>query len=449
MFGSMVLEVAIGVIFAYLLLSLIVTAVTELISGWLKWRAKDLRAGLQRLLNSEQPEKWVSALYEHPLIQGLTQDRRKAASADSTAEAAAGRGPSYIPSRTFAIAFLDVLRDEHPAGRLLSQALHRVLDTTPDSASMGDLKKAIADEVRKIPDDGIGATLKQHATALVGRIPDNVPLAEAKGDLRAYAQKLSDLPLQTLIENLPDAKLRKALLTLLEDSNRDVESLKETLEVWFNNSMARVSGWYKRKTQTVHVLLAIVLTLVINVDTVLLVDALSTNQALRQSLVAEAEAYADQEKPANGQPGGGAQASDPAENYRKLRAQLDSLDLPIGWLLPGERKAPPGTPPELKNADFRDWPGWWAADMTEEQWTKWASLWGDTIRFHLFGWVLTAFAISLGAPFWFDMLNKVINIRSSGKAPEEKPKAPKEVPKPLEPGETPVQADLADGLKRR
>lgn len=444
MFGSMVLEVAIGVIFAYLLLSLIVTAVTELISGWLKWRAKDLKAGLQRLLNSEQPEKWVNALYDHPLIQGLTRDGGKSTpAAGESKRRADGRGPSYIPSRTFAIAFLDVLREEQPAGRLLSQGLRRALDATPDSASVADLKKAVADEIQKIPDAGIGATVKQHATALVGRIPDNVPLTDAKRDLRGYAQRLSSMDLPALIESLPDAKLKKALLTLLEDSQRDVEALKENLEVWFNNSMARVSGWYKRKTQTVHIILAIILTLVINVDTVLLVDALSTNQALRESLVAEAEAYADQETPANGNPGNGSQTSDPAENYRKLRAQLDSLDLPIGWLLPGERKVPPGTPPELMNTDFRDWPGWWAPGMTPEQWAKWATLWRDTIRFHLFGWVLTAFALSLGAPFWFDILNKVINIRSAGKAPEEKPKAPKEVPKPLEPGETPAQADSA------
>lgn len=443
MFGSMVLEVAIGVIFVYLLLSLIVTAVTELISGWLKWRAKDLKAGLRRLLNSEQPDRWVNALYDHPLIQGLTKDGGKAPTDGASGKRADGRGPSYIPSRTFAIALLDVLRDDNPAGRLLAQGLRQALDATPDSASTADLKKAVADEIAKIPDAGIGASLKRHASALLGRIPDSVPLADAKRDLEAYAGRLSSMDLPALIESLPDAKLRKALLTLLEDSQRDVEELKETLEVWFNNSMARVSGWYKRKTQTVHILLAVALTLVINVDTVLLVDALSTNQALRQSLVAEAEAYAEQEGSAPGQPGAPPQAPDPAENYRELRQQLDSLELPIGWILPGERKVAPGTPPELRNADFRDWPGWWPGPGQE-----WGDQWIRTIRFHLFGWVLTAFAISLGAPFWFDMLNKVINIRSAGKAPEEKPKKPREVPKPLEPGQTPAQAGLVDGLRR-
>jgi hypothetical protein len=52
----------------------------------------------------------------------------------------------------------------------------------------------------------------------------------------------------------------------------------------------------------------------------------------------------------------------------------------------------------------------------------------------LLGWLITAFAVSLGAPFWFDLLNKFVNVRASGKPPEEKPKEPKEIPKPKEPG---------------
>ena len=50
------------------------------------------------------------------------------------------------------------------------------------------------------------------------------------------------------------------------------------------------------------------------------------------------------------------------------------------------------------------------------------------------GLLLTAGAASLGAPFWFDMLNRFMSIRSAGKAPEETPKAPKQIPLPALPG---------------
>jgi hypothetical protein len=53
----------------------------------------------------------------------------------------------------------------------------------------------------------------------------------------------------------------------------------------------------------------------------------------------------------------------------------------------------------------------------------------------LLGWLITASAMSLGAPFWFDILKRFVSIRSAGKAPEEAPLKPKEVPQPKEPGD--------------
>jgi hypothetical protein len=67
--------------------------------------------------------------------------------------------------------------------------------------------------------------------------------------------------------------------------------------------------------------------------------------------------------------------------------------------------------------------------------------------FHLLGWLITALAATLGAPFWFDMLNKVIAIRGVGKSPEERPKAPRQVPLPLQPGETPREAEVVDAVR--
>jgi hypothetical protein len=69
--------------------------------------------------------------------------------------------------------------------------------------------------------------------------------------------------------------------------------------------------------------------------------------------------------------------------------------------------------------------------------------------FHFVGWLLTALAATLGAPFWFDTLNKIMSIRSAGKAPEETPKPPKEVPTPVEPGQSPREADRINSAKRK
>ena len=109
-------------------------------------------------------------------------------------------------------------------------------------------------------------------------------------------------------------------------------------------------------------------------------------------------------------------------------ADLNDLRLPIGW-----RAGPTATDEEpqegrLLGPQLEEWPGLNLLD------SKTRRLWVAAVPAHLAGWLITIFAISLGAPFWFDMLNKAVSIRSVGKAPEEKQKSPKEVPKPKEPG---------------
>ena len=74
-------------------------------------------------------------------------------------------------------------------------------------------------------------------------------------------------------------------------------------------------------------------------------------------------------------------------------------------------------------------PGWF------DFWAYW-----DRFSFHFFGWLITAIAATLGAPFWFDILNKIMSIRSAGKAPEEKSKSPEVVQAPMAPGQSPGEA---------
>src|SRR6266496_4789396 len=95
MFGSSALEVATGVIFIFLSLSLVCTAANELIASLVSWRAKNLAQGIRNLLNYKDNAALLKGFYNHPLIQSLYRDSTKL--------------PSYIPSRTFALALLDML----------------------------------------------------------------------------------------------------------------------------------------------------------------------------------------------------------------------------------------------------------------------------------------------------------------------------------------------------
>jgi len=295
MFGSTILDVAIAIVFIYLLVSLVISAINEFIASLLKSRAKNLSKSIQALLQDPSQAGWVARLYQHPLIQSLSPPNSK---------------PSYIPSRTFALALLDLI--------------------APASA------------------DG--------------------------------ARTLADL--KTGMANLPQP-LQRTLTNLLDEAQHDVERLKTQIEIWFNNGMDRASGWYKRKTQWIQFFLGLSLVILLNIDSVHIGRTLfAVNSPLRASLVESAKSFV-------AQPGG---TNRPMKDVVEA---ISTASLPIGWS-------------ELPRRD------------------QWLTM--------ILGWLITAFAVSLGAPFWFDLLNKFINVRASGKAPEEEPKSPKEVPTPKEPG---------------
>lgn len=295
MFGSTILDVAVAIVFIYLLVSLVVSAINELIAALLKSRAKNLVKGIQALLQDPSQTGWVARLYEHPLIESLSPPNSR---------------PSYIPSRTFALALLDLIA---PA-------------TIDGTRTLADLKTGMA--------------------------------------------------------NLPES-LQRTLTTLLEESQHDVERLKTQIETWFNNGMDRASGWYKRKTQWIQFFLGLCLVIFLNIDSVHIGRTLfAINSPLRGSLVESAKSFVVQ-------PGG---TNRPIKDVVEA---ISTVSLPIGW---SEFPQP------------------------------------NQLPIIFLGWLITAFAVSLGAPFWFDLLNKFVNVRASGKAPEEQPKPPKEVPVPKEPG---------------
>ena len=97
MLGSSIIDIAIGLIFIYLLLSLICSAGNEIIERWSKKRSKDLERGVQEMLRDPN---LVESLYKHPLIYSLFSKPYQPGGSNL---------PSYIPSRNFALALMDIV----------------------------------------------------------------------------------------------------------------------------------------------------------------------------------------------------------------------------------------------------------------------------------------------------------------------------------------------------
>jgi hypothetical protein len=175
---------------------------------------------------------------------------------------------------------------------------------------------------------------------------------------------------------LPDSKGKEAMLALVNQAGGDITKTRQAFENWFNDGMDRVAGWYKRKTQLVLFFIGLIVAVGLNVDSIAIGRSLWASPALRSYAIAAAEQYA-----------GDTTKARPNPNAPKDLAVLQSLALPIGW------------------------------DTSKHLWMN--SEPGVSPVFVLAGWLLTAIAMTLGAPFWFDTLNKFMVVRSTIK-PEEK-----------------------------
>jgi len=343
MAGLTLLDVAIAMVFLYLLLSLISSAANELVSALFQARAKLLERGVIRMLDSEDLK---NRLYDHPLLRNLHGQDEPWLIKLSTKKL-----PSYIPARNFTLALMDTI--------------------LPGIGAQNTLTPSLA---------GAEATAAKFLEAL-----------------------------QTKPSPIPE-KVRQGLLCLVNAAGVDAARARENIEDWYNSSMDRVSGAYKRRTQFAIFCIGLVATVAVNADSIAIAKRLSTNKTLASAVADSAAAYVAAQSESNKAAAQNTQGTDQTaaniehakSNFASTLSTLDKLGLPIGWGGIGDGNT------------FPPWPGF---GHLGDVWLPWMML----LKTHLAGWILTAFAISFGAPFWFDVLNRFMVVRSTVK-PQEKSK---------------------------
>src|SRR5262249_50057986 len=128
MLGSAVLEVAIGLVLVYLMLSLVCSSINEFIGRLLNWRANTLKAGIASMLDDlkdSDGQPVGSKFYENPLIRGLI-GKGKAWTRNNI-------DPTYIPSRAFAQALLNHLAPSYKDVPQTFDTVRRAVGNLPDS----------------------------------------------------------------------------------------------------------------------------------------------------------------------------------------------------------------------------------------------------------------------------------------------------------------------------
>lgn len=300
MFGSQVLEVMIGLLLIYLALSVVCSGIKEVLASLFALRSKTLEVAIRKMLqdiNGNVAQK----ILQHPLIAGTVPPGKAT--------------PSYISSRNFALALLDII------------------DPVKDGT-----------EPRTIQ------------------------------DLRAG------------IASLPATNLRRTLLGFVDTAQGDVDCAQKKIEHWFDDTMERVSGWYKRLAQKMIFVAGLLLCLALNADTFQISRELWSDEALRNAVVAQATKRVHEGKAADSPSAGATQELTLAQLQKVSDEVRAAHPLPLGWSR--ETKGLRGT--------LLSWP---------------------ESPLKLLGILVSSLAILLGAPFWFDLLNNVINLRISGNPP--------------------------------
>ena len=497
------LEIAIGLIFIYLILSLLASEIQEVLSTLLQWRAEHLKRSIELLLAGESSddlaaaEAFANRLYVNPLVRGLNQEARgpiartfrrithwigqayRFVTRTRNTFGTQHSGPSYIPAETFATTLLGTLDINALGRRLADSRLRQFLEARlwqPVHRIVADLRGSMADEylleeelhyleaqLEQVWSDFTQrhTTLKATLERLLDRVTEFAELAQQRlpqpdHRVETFLRRIatlrrtlaaSDQELQILVKQLepsltelvamldrgsatyrevvtilrqsqgtsqvlqeleqvvanfdPDTlppKLRDSLFRLAERAEAKADNLENRLvqfqteiSSWFDRSMERASGVYRRNARGVAFLIGIAIAASLNADTFYIVSRLSKDPTIRASITRSAEQFTPQS------------AETIAEDLTTVRNTVDQLvaDLPL----------PLGR-----------------SEIVLQQQAIDAANWPVPIPRRFFGWLVTGIAISMGSSFWFELLSKVVRVRSTGQAARPAPAPPSDSP---------------------
>ncbi|MDJ0736776.1 MAG: hypothetical protein QNJ47_22375 [Nostocaceae cyanobacterium] len=495
-----ILDVALGLIFIYLILSLLASEIQELIATVLQWRAQHLRKSIEIFLgggvqNSEDAKviDLANRIYSNPLISSLNQEAkgflatlpRKCTWAIASLSRSFKKekpgiqakdtifgnqkhsAPSYIPASAFAMTLMDSLQlpmllqtlTDSRLEKFKSQRLgeiEKILLKLQEQVNYDDnfaiffnyayqsfaemqadfeqiiynfkqnkanlhtslnrmaesIDRYIANFEAEMPNNELAVKALKHLQFLRRNMFDDIQKTISTGGLQPNISEVVQIinkgssvyeeiktalqddseafqNLEKVMGNLPPSIVEKINLfaktarTRIQKTESGVNLLRLEIESSFNNSMERASGVYKRNAKGVAILIGCLIATSANADTFHIVSRLSKDSALRETIVNNAGEIIRQ--------------NPDFANLEALKNQTDgiltNISLPIGW----------------NNVNLEQQIAWTPQKQQSFPIFKALSV--------FMGWIISGIAIAMGAPFWFDLLNKIVNVRNSGKIP--------------------------------
>lgn len=416
-----IIDVAIGLMVVYLIFSTVASSIVELVALMIKRRARMLFRGIEEIFRSAQSlggaaqtdtdriRRLAVAFYQLvPIaslyigaVRAVVDESKGEGKVEVKVEGEGGQLPAYIPAKRFAGAVLGVVKGLIGVPPVQTVAAAGNAPATPVS---DDAAAAAAGET------GVSAA---GTTPAVSAPPASVDAALiAPDDFKTQCERILTVAALIYAADKPASELSD-------------EAKLEALEQYFNDNTDRITSWYRRHVHAWLLLIGILLASLLNVDTLQIVKVLSQDSAVRERIVAEAlgdirgnrsiayqvdcssqddAAGAPAEPAATDSGSDRADATTPAlvpDDAQKQEKELDRC----------EQQLREGISRRLGYAEGLGLPlGWSNEDLPLDDW--------HALLLKILGWLLTALAICVGAPFWFDLLNRLANVRAVLK-PEE------------------------------
>ncbi len=195
-------------------------------------------------------------------------------------------------------------------------------------------------------------------------------------EIRSLIEALPPIPpaLGDNLENLADQALSK-IDNLLQEGNQ----FEQEVAAWFDHSMERAHGVYKRNSKIVTMIIALAIAVAANADTFYMIDQFANEKALSASVI-----QVINKLPLD-------TLEQPEQISDKINELTVNTSLPIGW-----------QPETIQGQQRR------------------AFILLKPLPFlvqRIPGWIVTGLAISMGAVFWYELLKKFVDIKNVGKQP--------------------------------
>lgn len=443
MVGIPIIEVIIGMIFVYSLLAIIVTQINTVIVNTLNLRAKHLKRAVGDLITDPATQ---ARFMTHPLIylvkRPLDPNRPLSAQGAETVIESPTTDVQWIEPNIFSSVMVDLVSTQSGTARDLYAPVLRVANTVLDNAD----KARVRAIVRRIQTTGQGLdelyTLITNLTDAADRQAMLQALSDVEGAQEEFGTDSPEL-IQLLqgLRQIENPDFQRALDTVLATA-RTIDEARQRLEQWFDASMEQVTETYKQRMQWVSLIVGFGLAVFLNIDSLQLAQGLWNDPALRETVVTAARSSLETGELAsqlelaspeatpqvnlNIEPAPTTEVLTPddptilptsapitdtdveqaqqrlnesAEQTAATVEDLLALRLPIGWAsAPVIAQARNVFDPDPRT-DSRNLWNFSPANNPDH--------WLGLVIMKIAGILLTTVAVSQGAPFWFDLLNRI------------------------------------------